>query len=146
MDELERIHNWIAPRGQPNGLIVTLNAETTEDAREVLARVEGALTAVLQHSSGEWPSLEQWRQHLPSWLVARFAEETDEKVRPGEDWTLAAWTLWFKPSERSWHWWRGRALDRHHLSIEVVVDGLPFAMGSLEWLLNAAGAERIEVP
>jgi hypothetical protein len=142
MDELERIRDWVAPRGQPDGLIVTLNAETSEDSREVLARVESALTAVLQHNAGEWPSLEQWREYLPPWLVARFADETTND----EEWTLAGWTHWFKPSERSWYWWRAHAIDRQHLSVEVVVDGLPFAMGALEWLLKAAGAREIEIP
>lgn len=45
------------------------------DADQVLGRAREVLRIVVDHQAGRWPSLEEWRELLPSWFLSACSEE-----------------------------------------------------------------------
>lgn len=159
MNELQRIN--VGPRlgEKPVGVLASFTVVTSGDAQAVLARVKEALVLAVDRDIQRWPTVDEWRAILPKWFVEKCADEIsreeaerrrnlpmDERKRLADQWSVGAWTHWFKPSERSWYWWDARVVDKDRLKIEVVVENVPFAMGSLKWLLRAAGAIEVSEP
>lgn len=143
------------------GILLDLNAISSRRSREVLARAREVMTAVLSNSD-PWPDLDAWRHVLPHWFVERSApEQTKEqaedwpawwrKLSPEEQaqatkdggWSLADWLYWLEPEQRQWYWWDSRVVDQDTARIIIDAPDSPTALGALEWLLNAAGAERV---
>jgi hypothetical protein len=160
--EMRHIASGPLPGDRPVGVILLrLEAVTSNQSREVLSRAREVLTAVLANGAKAM-DLEAWRQALPRWFVERSAPEQTRAeaeewlawwrtLPPAEqgaadarrDWSLDDWLYWFEPEQRSWYWWDARPLDES--TVEVVIDALeaPPPVGALEWLLRAAGAERL---
>jgi hypothetical protein len=143
------------PGDRPLGTLIELNA------MEVLSKAREVLRAVVMNND-PWPADDQWRQLLPTWFVDRCAPEQTkgeaaewlarwrklppaEKARATEErgWSLLDWLYWLRPAERQWFWWDGQPLDNDVARIVVEVKDTPTALGALEWLLKAAGAERV---
>jgi hypothetical protein len=63
-----------------------------------------------------------------------------------QPWTFANWIEWFDCSsglQRSWRWWNGGTNDDSEFWIEVEAFEDPAAVGTLTWMMRAAGgAER----
>lgn len=135
MNELQRIN--VGPRlgEKPVGVLAFFTAVTSGDAQAVLARVKEALVLAVDRDIQRWPTVDEWRAILPKWFVEKCADEIsreeaerrrnlpmDERKRLADQWSVGAWTHWFKPSERSWYWWDARVVDKDRLKIEVVVE------------------------
>jgi hypothetical protein len=164
--EKERRHltEGPAPDEKPGGMgTVRFIARCPGNAGQVLDKAKAVLKAVNQHSTGAWPSDDQWREFLPEWFVSRCAPELtqeqaeaetarwrklsrEEQVRWEEErqWSVGNWVYWFEPTNRAWYWWDGVAIDDATLVIAVEVDNWPFPWGALAWLFRAAGANRVE--
>jgi hypothetical protein len=161
----ERRHLTEGPRhGElPGGAgTVDVFAHGGPDAAVILDRCRAVLLTVLEYAEKEWPSLEQWSSLLPTWFLAacapaRSREETErwlawwrtlqpaDKARAEKEqpWALADWLYWLQPSERQWFWWDATATAEGTLRVTVEVASWPTALGSLHWLLRAAGAVEV---
>jgi hypothetical protein len=146
------------------GLVEVL-VRTSGDAGDLLRRCCDVLRVVVSASApGDWPSEATWSARLPRWFVqAAAAEESEEqaaqwlawwrgldqeaRARAARErpWSLADWLHWLQPDERQWYWWNGVAEGAHEARVFVEVSGWPAALGSLEWLLRAAGAESVNI-
>lgn len=131
-----------------------------------LARVLEVAT-VVQERGDDWPALEEWRTLLPAWFVDASAPEStreeaeaylhkwramtpkervdDELSRP---WALSDWLHWFDPSgdraNRGWRIVGGAVTGENTGRIDLDVEGHPYASGSLQWLVTAAGGTPTE--
>ena len=114
---------------------------------------------------GYFPSVEEWRGFLPKWFVdacgptlsredaeawlAAWRTLDLEGRRAAGDarrWALEDWLYWFDPSsyvDRGWAWWDAGVIDDDRYWIEVEVEGDPAPVGTLMWLMKAAGASVI---
>lgn len=112
-----------------------------------------------------FPSVDEWRRILPDWFVTACAEERspDEAnaysrrwrqmsatERADADatrrWSLRDWLYWFDPAsnvDRGWEWWSGGVDGVDRFWVEVVVEGDPSPVGTLRWLMRAAGASSV---
>lgn len=55
------------------------------------------------------------------------------------------WISWFDPNDtRYWFWWDAFVKEENLLLVAIEVVDIPFPSGSLEWLLRASGAIKIE--
>jgi hypothetical protein len=152
-----------APDEKPGGLgTVRFLGWCSGSAEQIIERAKAVLTVVNQHSAGEWPTDQTWRELLPAWFVARCGPELsqeeaeaemarrkklppEEQKRAAEEgWSLLNWIYWFQPENRYWYWWDAKPLDDKVLVVVVEAHEWPFPSGALAWLLRAAGAERVE--
>jgi hypothetical protein len=158
-DEVERLRRGPQVGEKPKGTVASFNLICDGNADEVLERCREALGSVLTQSADPWPSVEHWGRVLPTWFVAacfpeitreeaqrRRALPLEQRERLAEQWSVAAWIYWFRPSERSWYWWNAKVIDANHAQVQVVTESIPFAMGSLKWLCKAAGARQVSEP
>ena len=128
----------------------------------VLTKVREVLRVVLLNTADSWPSVDRWRDVLPSWFVARCAPEQSqaeaaewlkwwrslpaheraaaELARP---WTLSNWIYWLEPVRREWFWWDGFVDEAGIVHVSVQVMGWPAPLGALDWLLRAGGAQNV---
>lgn len=144
--------------------LVEVHVSTSGDANDLLRRSREVLRAILAATSEGWPAETAWRERLPHWFVEACAVEEsaedaarwlawwralDDKARARaareRPWSLADWLHWLHPDERQWYWWDGSVVGQHAARIIVEVAGWPAPLGALQWLLNAAGADAIEV-
>jgi hypothetical protein len=145
--------------------LVAVDVTTPGEASDLLRRCREVLREVLETAMAEeWPAEDTWAQRLPDWFVqACAAEETAEeaarwlakwrelddeaRVRAARErpWSLPDWLYWLQPDERQWFWWDAVVRGKHEARIFVEVPGWPVALGALEWLLRAAGADSINV-
>jgi hypothetical protein len=158
-DEAQRLHSGPTAGEKPKGVLTSFNLICDGNAEQVLGRCKEVLGLVSAVNLDPWPSVEQWGKTLPKWFVdACFPEVIREEAerrhrlpmsdreRLAEQWSVGAWTYWFRPSERSWYWWNARVVDANHAEVQVVSESVPFAMGALKWLCKAAGARQVSEP
>jgi len=116
------------------------------NAAEVEQRCTDVLRAVLVTQAGEDDGV--WRTVLPDWFVAACSSEGVAGDDPDGPWQLEAWLSWFvNPEfalERPWYWWRGSVVDPKTLRIELDVEGWPFPVDALRWLVIASGAVELQ--
>lgn len=163
VDELHRLRGGPSVGQRPGGVGTMRVTAVCEDPADVLDRCVEAMVAILAIDSTDWPTLASWSQMMPSWFVRACAptsspaeekqwlrwwrgldpagREAAERTRP---WSLESWLQWMRPEERTWFWWDARtAPQRLHLDVEVAE--WPAPLGSLRWLLTAAGAQAVDV-
>jgi len=141
---------------------------TQGDAVATLDRCKELLLAVthwVPPLSEQPVSLDSWRAHTPKWFLDRCAPplsptEAEEEVRGWRSldgaekaryeqeraWTFEDWVAWFDWSSdlrRSWLWWDSGTLDFDRFWIEVEIAEEPTALGTLLWMMRAAGAEIV---
>lgn len=138
-EELERLRAGAGAGLPPEGtdtdtLEAAGGAKALERARQVLETMIGRAAA-----GGEWPSVEEWRRHLPPWFTAACADDAQVRDCVLDRWSLRAWTYWFRPDLRKWRWWDARA-DGDRLRVTLVVLQRPYLRGALEWLLKVSAA------
>ena len=157
-DELRRLSGGPHPSERPSGLLAEIDVVCDTDADKVLAAVREVWAIALKQADPGNTSLEKWRSLLPRWFVEKCEPEIsmeeamrrralpmEERMRLAETWSLGAWVHWLKPSERQWAWWSAEIGSPRSLRVNVVVSGLPFPAGSLQWLLKCCGARSAEV-
>jgi hypothetical protein len=110
-------------------------------------------------------SVEAWARHIPKRFLDACAPlptlaEAETQVREWrsldqagklryeeeQPWTFEAWMGWFDWSSdlrRSWLWWDGGTLDEDRFWIEVEVSEDPAPVGTLKWMMRAAGAQVV---
>jgi len=94
-------------------------------------------------------SVEDWKAHTPDWFVRAWrALDAAGKLRyqAEQPWTFANWIEWFDCSsdlQRPWRWWNGGTNDDSEFWIEVEVFEDPAAVGTLTWMMRAAGARSV---
>lgn len=108
-----------------------------------LGRARQVMVAVLEHSGGEWPSLERWKQILPAWFVEACLDDALVQSCSLDRWSLRGWLHWFRPENRGWYWW-GASTEGRGLLVTVLVPLRPYRRGALDWLLKTAGASEVE--
>lgn len=97
------------------------------------------LEVVFLRSSGDWPSVDEWKQALPAWFVDSCVDDRELKDCVLDQWSLRAWVYWFQPDQRAWRWWDAEPLDSK-LRVHLLVRERPYLRGALEWLLRVASA------
>ena len=152
--ELRRIDHGPADSESTEGAFVVHITARADDSSAVLSRVREVLRIV---AAGPGLTADQDRaSRMPAWFSAACAPEMTVAQADGQlarwranpadheedPWTLANWLYWFEPDMRSW-WWDGGVVGPDALSIEILVQGYPYANGALRWLLRAAGARDI---
>ena len=140
------------------GMSARLIVRCPGNAPDVLRKCKELLVIVLEQDVNNWPSLDAWRSLLPSWFVRQAEEEVspeqaeqrlrlslEERIRLSKKWSVSAFVYWFQPNERHWFWWDATAENANLVSVTVLVEGLPFPWGALEWLLRTSGAASVEL-
>jgi hypothetical protein len=157
------------PDQPPQGVLVRANATAPGNAPATLQRCRDLLLVVLDFlpDPPAFPTLHEWHQVLPPWFLHACGPERShaeeqawlqrwraapphqqrqlEQQRP---WAVADWLYWFDPTsdaERSWAWWDSGVVDYDHFWIDVDVLEDSAALGTLQWLLRAAGATKIDL-
>lgn len=161
--ELQRLSTSPCADEKPLGLgTVRFIAWSHGDAGGVLERAKSVL-ALLDNNAGKKLDESTWKMILPPWFVSRCArqlsgEEAElelarlSRLSPREQlnlekeaaWSLSNWIYFFEAANRHWYWWDGTAIDSDIAVIAVEVDNWPFPWGSLDWLLRASGAYKVE--
>jgi hypothetical protein len=156
------------PQGNPKGVLRRFVGKTDGHSQSSLDRCKELLIAVTHWipPRDELPvSVEDWKAHTPDWFVRACAPEmslaqAEEKLRAWsaldeagklryqaeQPWTFANWIAWFDCSsdpQRSWRWWNGGTNDDSEFWIEVEVFEDPAAVGTLTWMMRAAGARSV---
>lgn len=137
-EELTRVRTGGAevPPGDADRVAATgAAAPILESCREVMA-------AVLEHSEGEWPSLEEWKSILPRWFVDACLDDALVQSCVLDKWSLRGWLHWLRPENRKWYWW-GAEVAPETLTVIVLVPERPYLRGALDWLLKTAGATEV---
>ena len=164
-EELRHLISGPLPGEEPGGVgLVVVAAVCAGDAESVRARIQSVLATVVDHQQGPWPSLDEWQQLLPAWFLDACADEmsqeqaeawvawwrslpADQQAVASQEqvWTLADWLYWLEPAERQWFVWHLRLACADRIRVSVEVAGWPAPLGSLQWLLRAAGAVDVVV-
>lgn len=101
----------------------------------------------------QWPSDQAWKQMLPQWFLATFKDYSKEDCErmmaetPRERWGDLPWLFesWTESmSNRTWEWWSSKQKDRT-LEVQLLLEGWPYSVGALEYLIKSAGARSIEL-
>ena len=164
-DELRHLFTKPSPEDKVEGAgLILFNVHCSGNANQVHQNSREVLAVVLSQYEKNWPSENEWLQLLPKWFVERCAPERtieeeeenlakwrtlsrEEQIRETEEelWSVMDWISWLDPSdERYWFWWDAFVKDANLLLVAVEVVDVPFPSGSLEWLLRASGAIKIE--
>jgi hypothetical protein len=155
------------PQGQPDGWLRRFVGVTDGDAAAALERCKEVLVAATHSLPGlrEPDRPDFWQAHLPTWFLARWAapqsdvEAAEELVawrsldaagRARHDaeraWAVEDWVAWFdwrSDLRRPWLWWDGGTLDDDRFWVQVEVKEEPAALGTLLWMMRAAGASTV---
>ncbi|MDP2185992.1 MAG: hypothetical protein Q8J93_11070 [Xanthomonadales bacterium] len=162
-DEIRRLNEGPLPEEVCGGIgTIALVGLCDDNPQLVACRVREVLRVVLDIQSKPWPTETEWRCLLPSWFVAACAPEMthDEAEQwlktwrtmtveqradldATQRWSLADWLHWLQPSERQWEFWECRVSDEHAVRLAIKLDAWPIAHGALDWLIRAAGANRV---
>jgi hypothetical protein len=127
----------------PGDLFVALEVFTIPEATLVSARLREALAAVIEGTQAGVSGTAGWESRLPKWLVESFAPVSP---RPDVKWELLRWVAWYQPERREWFFWDAEVVDDYFLVVYLEAVDLPFSHDSLEFLLQAAGAEDVSEP
>lgn len=107
-----------------------------------LDRAREVMVLVLEHSTGEWPSLERWMEVLPAWFVDACLDDALVQSCILDRWSLRGWLHWLRPENRKWYWW-GARVEGEQAVVTVLVPERPYLRGALDWLLKTAGATEV---
>ena len=164
-DEIQRLDTGLLPDEEPGGIgTITLVGLCKGDADEVAKRTCEVFRAVLVSGSTSWPTEAEWRDRLAGWFIDASAPEMTQEeaerwlerwramtarekaaIEETKRWALADWLYWLQPSERQWEFWECRAKGKDVVRLTIKIDGWPIAHGALNWLLRAAGADRVVI-
>jgi hypothetical protein len=164
----EGVRIFHGPQGAPQGVLRRFVGETDRQSQASLDRCKELLIAVthwIPPRDARPASVEDWKARTPEWFVRACVPEVplvqaedelrawkalDEAGRagsPGEQpWTFADWIGWFDHSSglhRSWRWWNGGIDDDSKFWIDVEVLEPSPAVGTLTWMMRAAGARSV---
>lgn len=158
---------FLGPRGEPEDILRRFVGATEAQSEAALQRCKDLLIAVTHWVAPlDGPvSIDDWKAHVPDWFVAACAPELsaaeiEDELRSWREldsegkarydaeraWTFGDWIFWFDPNSdlrRSWRWWDGGTVDESKFWIEVEVRDDPGAIGTLTWMMRAAGALHV---
>jgi hypothetical protein len=147
--------------------IVLFNVYCQYNASKVLQNCREVLEVVLQQYEKSWPSETEWYKILPEWFIANCSpektiEEEEYLVRwrtlsrqeqiieeEKKAWSVMEWVSWFEfddelQDQRYWFWWDALIKSPELLLVAVEVVDVPFPSESLDWLMRASGAIKVE--
>jgi hypothetical protein len=163
--ERARLANGAPPATDAEGMLLCYLVTCSGDAAAVIERARTVLMALDELCLREpFPSDDEWRGILPSWLLSEFAPEMspeeaaahlawldslsyDEKLeyaRQNPQWDFSSWISRFEPDERFCYWWDARDLGDRQFMLRVEAFEYPFPFGPLDGLLRMCGAEKID--
>lgn len=151
MSEIEIELNKLTKKEIKNvsGSLVKFTVICERQAQEVIDSCEAILTSFdrtfLEHESLD---VVLYQQVFPSEFCKKFLlldDVLEDHSDPEKDyaWTMNDWLFMMHPDERFWYWWETKVIDDFSFEVTVLVDGVPFGYGSLEWLLITNGARRL---
>jgi hypothetical protein len=165
---VEGVRIFRGPQGNPDGVLRRFIGKTDGHSQSSLDRCKELLIAVTHWlpPRDELPvSVDDWKAHTPDWFVRACVPEmskaqAEEELRAWrtldeagklryqaeQPWTFASWIAWFDWSsglKRSWRWWNGGTNDDSDFWIEVEVFEDRAAVGTLTWMMRAAGARTV---
>ncbi|WP_265523612.1 hypothetical protein [Oerskovia flava] len=159
-EEMERLRAGVGvPSGPAPGLVEELIVGA-DSPDVVVERARAVLAAVIEGGEdGLSPGDSEWAQRLPGWFVGACSapQTADERERwlarwrtldrAGKaqaeaelGWMLEDWLAAVDSHTRPWRWW---AFDGRR--VLALVDGWPASLEALVWLLQAAGADSVEL-
>lgn len=154
-EELKRLSFGVS-EVQTEGFIVEILVTCDGNASEVLQKTKEVVKRIIDCELSFEDSVDDWKSILPNWFVEacspEITKEEAEKLLEtsrgfealANRWTVSGFIYWFRPEEKSWHWWEGKIKDSNTLIVQILVSEFPFAWGSLGFLLRAAGADDVE--
>jgi len=80
---------------------------------------------------------------LTKWRKLEGAEQLTFEKKKG--WSLMDWLYWMQPKNRTWYVFDAVSCSHHKSKLVLLVDSWPVPLGAAEWMLQAAGAEKIEI-
>lgn len=139
--------------------LVEFRVQAPEGSARFLERCREVIDVFLEVGEAD---LEVWRRRLPQWFVSACSpEQTRQQAEewlkwwrslpPAEKasaelaagWSLSGWLYWLEPAQRDWYWWDAKAMSANEATVAVEVTDASAPLGSLKWLLRAAGASVI---
>jgi hypothetical protein len=145
---------------QPHGLRTTLIIDLGDKPDQTYDRIIDVSRLLARYGTYwgsktdlQWPSGPEWKQLLPQWFLATFRDYSKEdcekmmaetpRQRWGElPWLFESWTELM--NNRTWEWWSSRRKGKT-LEIQLLLEGWPYSVGSLEYLIKSAGASSVEL-
>jgi hypothetical protein len=155
-DEIAQLNSDSLNKDNQRLFTTELIAHCGGNAFDVLEKTKQVLKRVIDCELLSEDSYEDWHNILPFWFVERCVPELsiqdverlrrhDPRFELGEQsWSVEGFVYSFRPEERSWYWFNGLIKDPNILVVQVLVEGFPFAIENLVFLLEAAGAQKIE--
>ncbi|MGY0233993.1 hypothetical protein [Longispora urticae] len=165
---LEGARIFRGPEGNPEGVLRRFVGMTDGHSQSSLDRCKELLIAVthwIPPREDRPVSVEAWKARTPDWFVRACAPEMsaaraeqellawralDEAGRlryeAEQPWTFANWIGWFDHASdlrRPWRWWNGGTDGESGFWIDVEVWEDPAALGTLTWMMRAAGARSV---
>lgn len=140
--ELDRLRGGTDEQSPPAGLVTIVATCPPGATAAVAQRVREVLEPLLE-APRPWPPPNGWRERLPGWFVDATSDDERVTTCVVDKWSLRAFVWWFQPEQRRWHWWDAK-IDGERLRIRVAPTGAgSLLLGSLEFLLKAAGADEV---
>lgn len=164
--EIERLRNpspWSVP--PPGWQLCCLEAWCPEGAWEVLSGCHQVLMPIFKAPPPSLQHCDPWRSRLPAWFVSACVPERPD-VEDAEwlmwfrtlpesaqlrallerPWPFQAWLSWMPPRDRNWRWWSAEIKDADRLNLQILIRSGARQLGTLSWLVQAAGGLRIHLP
>lgn len=161
--ESERVSLRRVGESFPQGYLGESFVFSSADASATLekATVIMDLWLSVEHDHG-WSDSAYWESVLPAWFVSYFPpplSDEDDRVwtaqwraadGPGKlalqesrGLSFANWLGCMSADRRPWRWWASEVLTPTSGKVNVLVDGWPFTLTGLVWLLKACGADKV---
>lgn len=122
------------------------------DAKVVVDRIVEVIEIVNTQSTISWPSLDEWKNILPTWFVKSFIILTQDeagallKATPKNHWHQLPWEIesWLDAVQsRGWEW-HSYQTDHNKARIELILNDWPASLEAFEWIVKTSGGKVIE--
>lgn len=132
------------------------------DCTKELEMVKGIVHCILSIPINDWKNLNVLHNIFPQWFIKSFGSDTTElddaqwletwrraspiekrKLEEERGWSFADWCYWMEPEQRSWRWWRVKAISSSVVLIEIVVIDWPIPLAAFRVMLQKCGFSKV---
>jgi len=147
IERIEATNNLTSMPTNPWEFDVELGASPNESLTRILA----VIGEIAKHSADAWPSDDEWRSVLPSWLKQNLPELTKEETdrllaaTPRDQWdTLPCeFGSWIDAvRDRGWRWW-GYSQQMNTATFVLHIAMFPERIDAFKEILRAASIEIV---